>query len=59
MNPDVAAAVIEHVRDFADETLLLVRGFAAHGFAAIDAAHVGGHLLLSAEVPIFGPRRHA
>jgi hypothetical protein len=28
----------------------------AHGFAAIDAAHVGGHLLLSAEVPMFGPR---
>jgi hypothetical protein len=31
----------------------------AHGFAAIDAAHVGGHLLLSAEVPMFGPRCHA
>ena len=31
----------------------------AHGFAAIDAAHVRGHLLLSAEVPMFGPRCHA
>jgi hypothetical protein len=31
----------------------------AHGFAAIDSAHVAGHLLLSAEVPMFGPRCHA
>lgn len=31
----------------------------AHGFAAIDAAHVAGHLLLSAEVPMFGPRCNA
>ena len=31
----------------------------AHGFAAIGAAHVAGHLLLSAEVPMFGPRCHA
>ena len=27
--------------------------------AAIDAAHVGGHRLLSAELPMFGPRCHA
>jgi hypothetical protein len=31
----------------------------AHGFAAIDAVHIGEHLLLSAEVPMFGPRCHA
>jgi hypothetical protein len=31
----------------------------AHGFAAINAAHAGGHLLLSAEVPMFGPWCHA
>jgi len=139
MTRDVAAAIIEHVGDFADETVLVVSGFdagfadrleslgavrvvslrpnqqperhsaslalaprsvslgwtsgtlgclrdamvangriicclgeqqrarsvislgrmlKAHGFAAIDAAHVGGHLLLSAEVPMFGPRCH-
>ncbi len=140
MNSDVAAAFIEHVGDFADETVLVMSGFdadfaerleclgatrvltlrpnerpeqqsaslalvpripslqwaagtlerlrdaivangrivccvgtqcsvrpvvsfgrmlKAHGFTAIDAAHVGGHLLLSAEVPMFGPRCHA
>jgi hypothetical protein len=35
--------------------IFLGRILKAHGFSAIDAAHVRGHLLLSTEVPMFGP----
>jgi hypothetical protein len=49
MTKDVAAAFIEHVGDFADESLIVMGGFGAG-----STPRMSGHLLLCTEVPMFG-----
>ena len=46
-------------QDSARSVISFGRMLKAHDFAAIGVARVAGHLLLSAEVPMFGPRCHA